>query len=300
MFNEQRPNFLFEKFQTSSRWEFRRGSAQSECLAHAEEEQAGKANCRTTAQTHQSASDGRAAVGILGIAAAVLVQQANRCQIVSLFIAWVGAVGGGRTHTLVREPDFESSASANSATTAQLITNYLRKFRPGHLTLCHMLCHCNAMQPDETPGNPGSPADPDLGKQLHRAVGYPKVRDARKRPVRGLWVLNGCLYARVPLPIPTPGPPRSAASHRKLPPRWLRPRPPASAAHPAGEPDPPAPHDALKFKDNFAEYLSHIADAKDEKLPSTMVTERAHRALRLGPKFRSPVQTNQTQSLTAS
>jgi len=41
-----------------------------------------------------------------------------------------------------------------------LITNYLRKFRPGHLTLCHMLCHCNAMQPDETPGNPGSPADP--------------------------------------------------------------------------------------------------------------------------------------------
>jgi hypothetical protein len=30
-----------------------------------------------------------------------------------------GADGGGRTHTLVRVPDFESSASANSATSAQ-------------------------------------------------------------------------------------------------------------------------------------------------------------------------------------
>ncbi len=31
----------------------------------------------------------------------------------------VGTGGGGRTHTPVREPDFESSASANSATPAQ-------------------------------------------------------------------------------------------------------------------------------------------------------------------------------------
>jgi hypothetical protein len=30
----------------------------------------------------------------------------------------IGADGGGRTHTLVRVPDFESSASANSATSA--------------------------------------------------------------------------------------------------------------------------------------------------------------------------------------
>src|SRR6266542_2945752 len=35
----------------------------------------------------------------------------------------VGADGGGRTHTLLRVPDFESSASASSATSALLMTN---------------------------------------------------------------------------------------------------------------------------------------------------------------------------------
>ena len=39
----------------------------------------------------------------------------------------VGADGGGRTHTLSRVPDFESSASANSATSAQLITKNLQR-----------------------------------------------------------------------------------------------------------------------------------------------------------------------------
>jgi hypothetical protein len=36
----------------------------------------------------------------------------------------VGTDGGGRTHTLLRVLDFESSASANSATSATSITNY--------------------------------------------------------------------------------------------------------------------------------------------------------------------------------
>src|ERR1035441_5774350 len=36
-----------------------------------------------------------------------------------------GADGGGRTHTLSRVLDFESSASANSATSATLITKHL-------------------------------------------------------------------------------------------------------------------------------------------------------------------------------
>jgi hypothetical protein len=36
----------------------------------------------------------------------------------------VGADGGGRTHTLVRVPDFESSASANSATSATKSAQY--------------------------------------------------------------------------------------------------------------------------------------------------------------------------------
>ena len=37
-----------------------------------------------------------------------------------------GADGGGRTHTVSLPLDFESSASANSATSATLITNHLR------------------------------------------------------------------------------------------------------------------------------------------------------------------------------
>jgi hypothetical protein len=42
-----------------------------------------------------------------------------------------GADGGGRTHTTLRLPDFESSASANSATSATLITRHLCRFMPG-------------------------------------------------------------------------------------------------------------------------------------------------------------------------
>src|SRR5437867_2176690 len=36
-----------------------------------------------------------------------------------------GADGGGRTHTLLRVPDFESSASANSATSALVCRKYI-------------------------------------------------------------------------------------------------------------------------------------------------------------------------------
>ena len=38
-------------------------------------------------------------------------------------VGGVGADGGGRTHTLLRVPDFESSASANSATSATVPEN---------------------------------------------------------------------------------------------------------------------------------------------------------------------------------
>src|SRR5882757_3927628 len=45
----------------------------------------------------------------------------------------VGTDGGGRTHTLVRVPDFESSASANSATSA---TRQSACKLPAKLTRC--------------------------------------------------------------------------------------------------------------------------------------------------------------------
>ena len=48
---------------------------------------------------------------------------------------WVGADGGGRTHTLSRVPDFESSASANSATSAPGEEYY--KSEPGEVNNFH-------------------------------------------------------------------------------------------------------------------------------------------------------------------
>ena len=46
-----------------------------------------------------------------------------------------GADGGGRTHTLLRVPDFESSASANSATSALGDEEY--KSQPGEVNRFH-------------------------------------------------------------------------------------------------------------------------------------------------------------------
>ena len=45
-----------------------------------------------------------------------------------------GADGGGRTHTLVRVPDFESSASANSATSATEHTIFLTRTEVNHFS----------------------------------------------------------------------------------------------------------------------------------------------------------------------
>src|ERR1017187_7393324 len=47
-----------------------------------------------------------------------------------------GADGGGRTHTTSRVPDFESSASANSATSASLNFNYPQQVLQLPFSLC--------------------------------------------------------------------------------------------------------------------------------------------------------------------
>ena len=47
----------------------------------------------------------------------------NKVRMVVFLGTVVGADGGGRTHTLLRVPDFESSASANSATSATMVAN---------------------------------------------------------------------------------------------------------------------------------------------------------------------------------
>jgi hypothetical protein len=63
----------------------------------------------------------------------------------------VGTGGGGRTHTPLREPDFESGASANSATPASLITNDLGKTAKFEFNLVPALV---PLQPFETHGYP--------------------------------------------------------------------------------------------------------------------------------------------------
>ncbi|MEN9574764.1 MAG: hypothetical protein RL514_2619 [Verrucomicrobiota bacterium] len=61
------------------------------------------------------------------------------------------------------------------------------------------------MQSRETPGNPGTPVGSVLNKRPHRPATYQKVLDARKHPVRGLWVRNGRYYARLAIPDPDTG-----------------------------------------------------------------------------------------------
>jgi integrase len=51
-----------------------------------------------------------------------------------------GADGGGRTHTSVKTLDFESSASANSATSATLTINHLRTARIFHFEFASRFC----------------------------------------------------------------------------------------------------------------------------------------------------------------
>ena len=56
--------------------------------------------------------------------------------------------------------------------------------------LCHFLCHYNIMEPQETSPN----KQPEISS---RKWSFRKVKDARGREIRGLWVRNGRYYARL-------------------------------------------------------------------------------------------------------
>ena len=92
---------------------------------------------------------------------------------------------------IVKILDFESSASANSATPA---TN-VYKFRlqlPLEinvvLILVPELCHASTIKT--------LPRQNAVVRQIREVI-YKKVLDQRKRPIRGLWSRNGRFYAQI-------------------------------------------------------------------------------------------------------
>ena len=86
--------------------------------------------------------------------------------------------------------NFESSASANSATSATLFTTTCVVNEGGLDSLRHTLRHCCRMKCTATQRNRGASSS----SRRHR---YTKVRDNRKHPVRGLWRRNGVYLARI-------------------------------------------------------------------------------------------------------
>jgi hypothetical protein len=88
------------------------------------------------------------------------------------YLDFSGADGGGRTHTSLRIPDFESSASANSATSAhrKVVT----------CGACIRTLHRIAIVTSATQNKLTQ-------AQSLRWYTYTKVLDHRKHPIRGLW-----------------------------------------------------------------------------------------------------------------
>ncbi|MEN9574805.1 MAG: hypothetical protein RL514_2660 [Verrucomicrobiota bacterium] len=127
------------------------------------------------------------------------------------------------------------------------------------------------------PGNPQAPVGHDLRKHSHQHGNYQKVLDARKRPVRGLWVRNGRYYARVTLPHPG----TDATQVRRVPLEAATTVAEAQAAlrrllTQREDQTLPVLRQTPKFRDYVADYFAHYAKASKEKRTSTLATERAH------------------------
>lgn len=133
------------------------------------------------------------------------------------------------------------------------------------------------MQHPEPPRNAEASAGKGKRNARHRAGGYQKVFDGRKRAVRGLWVRNGRYYARLAIPHPGTG----VKQVRRVP---LESATTDAAAQAAlrrllterADDALPVVGQAPKFRDYVAQYFAHYAKAKDKKRPGTLETERAH------------------------
>jgi hypothetical protein len=100
-----------------------------------------------------------------------------------------GADGGGRTHTLSRVLDFESSASANSATSALLIINHLQQVLQPHFSLC-ILSNSGVNQTLDTQSKASKKREAHLSKD-GQWRSFPKV------PHLLQYVSNGNYYGRI-------------------------------------------------------------------------------------------------------
>lgn len=129
----------------------------------------------------------------------------------------------------------------------------------------------------EMPGNPSTPIGTGIGKRPNTPATYQKVLDARKRPVRGLWVRNDRFYARVAIPDPGTGVTQmlrvplekagtvaeaQAALRRLLIQREDKVLPPLGQTP--------------KLRDYVPKCFAHYEAAKHEKRVSTLISERAH------------------------
>lgn len=121
----------------------------------------------------------------------------------------------------------------------------------------------------------GQPAVALEPRRQHRCATYQKVCDARKHPVRGLWVRNGRYYAQVAIEDPNTGLKRM----KRVPIEGATTDPQAIAKF----------HELLtnrrkktlpvlkrtpKFSDYAETYFGYCQDAKDAKRESTLKTER--------------------------
>ena len=141
--------------------------------------------------------------------------------------------------------------------------------------VCHFLCHCYDMQCNATPLN-GPPEAGQQGHQ-HRPGAYHKALDARKRPIRGLWMRDGRYYARLAIEDPQTGKKqvrrvpfqkaRTVAEAQKELRRLLTER---------DKQDLPVLRRTPKFADYVKQYFDYYEQAKDSKRPRTLETERVH------------------------
>lgn len=111
----------------------------------------------------------------------------------------------------------------------------------------------------------------------HRGATYQKVLDARKRPIRGLWVRNGRYYARLAVENPENG----RKSVRRVPLEVAQTVAQAQTElrrllNQREEKSLPVLKRCPKFSDYVRQYLAYYEIVKDAKRPRTLETERGH------------------------
>jgi integrase len=133
------------------------------------------------------------------------------------------------------------------------------------------------MKSTATQSNGSEPPIPTSSGPSHRRSAYQKVLDARKRPLRGLWIRNNRFYARLSVLDPNSG----QKKVRRVPLEGIETVAQAQAelrrllTH-REDNDLPALKRTPKFGDYVREYFAFYEKVKDAKRPRTLATERGH------------------------